>query len=106
MNSSRVYLDPAAVQTYTAAADTLADQLRAAAATAAGVDLSGIGSALGVVGAEFAAEFTTTYAAHAGALAAVGTLLASYGQGLRAHAAGLLAVDDDTAAALTTRAEL
>ncbi|WP_405161584.1 hypothetical protein OG203_35435 [Nocardia sp. NBC_01499] len=95
-------LDPAAVAAYTAIADAVSQQLASAAAVASGaVNQDQLVTDLGLIGADFAARFTTAVGEHAQALSTAGQLVGTYGQILRDYSAGMQDVDADTAGAIT-----
>ncbi|MFI6173341.1 hypothetical protein ACIBCN_41650 [Nocardia sp. NPDC051052] len=99
-------LDPAAVAAYTAIADAVSQQLASAASVASGaVNQDQLVADLGLVGADFAARFTTAVAEHAQALSTAGQLVGTYGQVLRDYSADMQGVDVDTAGAITRTGE-
>ncbi|MCM6776151.1 hypothetical protein NDR87_19350 [Nocardia sp. CDC159] len=99
-------LDPVAMAAYTAIADTVSEQLAAAAAVAAGaVNPGQLSADLGLVGSEFAARFTAAVSEHAQALSTASRLVATYGQVLRDHNVASQGIDSGSAAAVTRAGE-
>ncbi|WP_433662778.1 hypothetical protein ACQPW1_11880 [Nocardia sp. CA-128927] len=99
-------LDPAAVAAYTAIADAVSQQLASAAAVASGaVNQNQLATDLGLVGADFAARFTTAVSEHAQALSTAGQLVGTYGEILRGYSTNMQGIDTDTAGALDKTGE-
>ncbi|MGV9674741.1 hypothetical protein ACWDSJ_05645 [Nocardia sp. NPDC003482] len=100
-------LDPAAMATYTAIADTVSRQLASASATAAGaVNPGRLSADLGLVGADFAARFTAAVSEHAQALSTASQLVAAYGQVLRESSTAAQGTDDASAGAIANTGEV
>lgn len=92
--------DPAAMDAYQRAAARVSELLGEAATattTAAGVDLSG----LGLLGAEFAAAWTTAATEHAATLTTAGNLITRYHEILGSYGTQVTGVDTGTAGELT-----
>lgn len=94
-------VDPAAMATYTAIANTVSQQLASAASVTAGaVDAQKLIADLGMVGADFAAKFAAAVSEHAEALSTAGKLVSAYGSTLHTYTAGVQGSDADSAAAI------
>jgi hypothetical protein len=94
-------LDPAAVATYAAAMDRVAEQISGAAGTMNGAAITArLVAELGEVGADFAADFGQIVDAHAAEWAVGGHLVSEYGKVMQSFAAVASAVDDELAAAI------
>ncbi len=94
-------VDPAAMATYTAIADSVSQQLASAASVTAGaVDAQQLTADLGLVGADFAAKFVAAVSEHAEALSTAGKLVSAYGRTLDTYTAGVQGSDEDSAAAI------
>lgn len=94
-------VDPEAMATYSAIANSVSQQLTDAASVAAGaVDAKQLIADLGVVGADFAAKFTAAVSDHAQALSTAGRLVSAYGSNLDAYTAGVQGTDAHSAAAI------
>lgn len=94
-------VDPAAMATYTAIANTVSQQLASAASVTAGaVDAQKLTADLGIVGADFAAKFVAAVSEHAQALSTAGKLVSAYGRTLDTYTTGVQGSDTDSAAAI------
>lgn len=94
-------VDPEAMATYTAIADSVSQQLTSAASVAAGaVDPQKLVADLGMVGADFAAKFAAAVSEHAQALSTAGKLVSAYGRSLGTYTEGVQGTDADSAAAI------
>ncbi|WP_227984249.1 hypothetical protein [Nocardia spumae] len=94
-------VDPAAMATYTAIANSVSQQLASAATvTASAVDPQQLAADLGLVGADFAAKFAAAVSEHAEALSTAGKLVSAYGHTLTTYTAGVQGSDEDSAAAI------
>ncbi|RMI31963.1 hypothetical protein [Nocardia stercoris] len=94
-------LDPVAMATYTALAQTVSQQLASASSAAAeAVQPQVLADDLGLIGAEFAARFTEAVGTHAAAMATAGQLVATYGAVLQGYSGEQQATDAASAAAL------
>ena len=94
-------VDPAAMTTYTAIANTVSQQLASAASVTSGaVDAQRLTADLGLVGADFAAKFVAAVSEHAEALSTAGKLVSAYGRTLDTYTAGVQGSDADSAAAI------
>ncbi len=99
-------LDPAAMAAYKAVADNVSQQLASAAVAAGGaVNPDRLSADLGLVGAEFAAQFTAAVSQHVQALSTAGQLVHAYGQVLRDYTSDMQDSDAGTAAAIAKTGE-
>ncbi len=94
-------LDPVALATYTTLAQTVSQQLATASSAAAeAVRPQLLADDLGLIGAEFAAEFTAAVGTHAQIMATAGQLVATYGAVLQGYSGDQQASDAASATAL------
>ncbi|MFI9504472.1 hypothetical protein [Nocardia sp. NPDC052566] len=99
-------VDPVAMATYTAIADTVSQQLASAAEVAVGaVNPERLAADLGLVGSQFAQRFTAAVQEHTDALSTAGKLVAAYGELLRGYTGQVQSVDAGTSDAVARAGE-